>query len=244
LHTIPGSQNGYNHSGKFNVINFLNGVMGIANAQRTLGYLRIITEFISQPEWSNVVPVFGIMNEPSLTHIGRDQLSSFYLEAYTMMRDITGIGANKGPYMSIHDFGLSWAGFLSGSDRIALDTHPYVAFNGQANTATVDTGTGAAAGGTWPALACTEWGSMLNVSQTAFGVTLAGEFSNAINDCGLFVVAAGIPVTYGGNCDQWEDASTWDDGTKAGIQAWAMASMDAFQNWFFWTWKVPFSSST
>ncbi|KAH0829028.1 glycoside hydrolase superfamily [Lanmaoa asiatica] len=32
LHTIPGSQNGYNHSGKEGSVNFLNGVMGLANA--------------------------------------------------------------------------------------------------------------------------------------------------------------------------------------------------------------------
>ncbi|KAG2043401.1 glycoside hydrolase superfamily [Suillus americanus] len=81
LHTIPGSQNGtwlsvhhysccgnssmgYNHSGKGGPINFLNGVMGLANPQRALDYIRIITEFISQPEWADVVPVFSIVNEP------------------------------------------------------------------------------------------------------------------------------------------------------------------------------------
>jgi glucan 1,3-beta-glucosidase len=75
LHSIPGSQNGYNHSGKYQVVNFLNGVMGIANAQRTLGYLRIITEFISQPTYSSLIPMFGI-NEPSLAIIGQDVLES------------------------------------------------------------------------------------------------------------------------------------------------------------------------
>jgi glucan 1,3-beta-glucosidase len=58
------------------MVNFMNGVMGVANAQRTLNYIRIITEFISQPEWQPVVPVFGVINEPLLTTIGRDQLSN------------------------------------------------------------------------------------------------------------------------------------------------------------------------
>ena len=48
LHAVPGSQNGYNHSGKLGQVNFMNGVMGYANAQRTLDYIRIITGFISQ----------------------------------------------------------------------------------------------------------------------------------------------------------------------------------------------------
>lgn len=159
------------------------------------------------------------------------------------MRGITGLGAGNGPYMSIHDFGLapSWAGFIAGADRLALDTHPYVAFNGQPNTQPISTSTGADAGGIWPALACTGWGDQVNTSQTAFGVTVAGEFSNAVNDCGLFVKARGIAVTYGGDCAYWEDATQWNATTRAGIQAWAMASMDAFQNWFFWTWKVTCS---
>jgi glucan 1,3-beta-glucosidase len=76
LHTIPGSQNSYNHSGKGGSINFLYGIMGIANAQRALNYIRIITEFISQPEWKDVVPVFGIMNEARLDKIGKDMLTS------------------------------------------------------------------------------------------------------------------------------------------------------------------------
>ena len=50
--------------------------MGLANAQRTLDYIRIITEFISQPEYRNVVPLFGIINEALVTTIGKDQMTS------------------------------------------------------------------------------------------------------------------------------------------------------------------------
>ena len=67
---------GYNHSGKGGQINFLMGTMGIANAERVLNYIRIFTEFFSQPEWKNVVPMFGIINEPVLGSIGDDALQS------------------------------------------------------------------------------------------------------------------------------------------------------------------------
>jgi glucan 1,3-beta-glucosidase len=50
--------------------------MGIANAQRTLDYIRIITEFISQPEYKDVIPIFEIVNEALLTTIGKDVLTS------------------------------------------------------------------------------------------------------------------------------------------------------------------------
>jgi len=67
---------GYNHSGQKGTINFLNGIMGVANAERTMGYIRILTEFISQPEYQNLIPVFGIINEPVIQTIGKDQLSA------------------------------------------------------------------------------------------------------------------------------------------------------------------------
>ena len=44
LHTIPGSQNGWNHSGRFGQKNWMEGPMGYANAQRSLDYMRIIVQ--------------------------------------------------------------------------------------------------------------------------------------------------------------------------------------------------------
>ncbi|KAF8147427.1 hypothetical protein K438DRAFT_1989662 [Mycena galopus ATCC 62051] len=41
-----------------------------------------------------------------------------------------------------------------------------------------------------------------------------------------------------GNCSLFMDASTWNDTVKAGVQQFALASMDATQDSFFWTWKV------
>ncbi|KAJ6528562.1 glycoside hydrolase superfamily [Mycena capillaripes] len=242
LHTAPGSQNGYNHSGRLGQVNFLNGVMGVANAQRMLDYIRIIVEFISQPEYKDLVPMFGIVNEALLSTIGRDQLTSFYLEAHNMIRSITGTGAGNGPFISIHDGfdGVpSWAGFLPGSDRIILDTHPYFAFDQQPNDSPIATSTDpASAGGIWPHQACNSWGPSLNTSRSAFGVTVAGEFSNGYNDCGLYLIGVNGTTHYGGDCSFWEDSSTWNDTTKAGVLQFALASMDATQDWFFWTWKI------
>ncbi|KAJ7511119.1 glycoside hydrolase family 5 protein [Mycena galericulata] len=242
LHTIPGSQNGYNHSGKLGQVNFLNGIMGVANAQRAMDYIRIIVEFISQPEYVDLIPIFGIVNEALVSTIGIDQITSFYLQAHDMIRTITGFGAGHGPFISIHDgfIGVAtWAGFLPGSDRIILDTHPYFAFDEQPNDAPIATSTDpASAGGTWPAQACNAWGPSINTSRTAFGVTVAGEFSNGYNDCGTFLTGVNGTQTYGGDCSLWLDSSTWNATVKAGLMQYALASMDAMQDWFFWTWKI------
>jgi len=103
FHAVPGSQNGWNHSGRLGTIGFLSGPMGYANAQRTLNYIRIIAEFISQPQYRDVVPIFGILNEPVGTTIGQDALSRFYLDAYNIIRNAGGTGGGNGPFISIHD---------------------------------------------------------------------------------------------------------------------------------------------
>jgi len=48
----------------------------------------------------------------------------------------------------------------------------------------------------------------------------------------------GQPSTVFGNCATWNDYTQWTDETKAGFGQLMLSSMDAFQNWFFWTWKI------
>lgn len=53
--------------------------MGYANAQRMVNYVRIFAEFISQPEYANVVPMFGLINEALVGTIGLNTLMSLYV---------------------------------------------------------------------------------------------------------------------------------------------------------------------
>lgn len=61
-----------------------------------------------------------------------------------MIRDITGFGEGRGPFISFHDafapqndvsdvdFDVArggWNDFLPGMDRVSLDTHPYLCFS-------------------------------------------------------------------------------------------------------------------
>jgi glucan 1,3-beta-glucosidase len=48
--------------------------MGLANAQRSLDYIRVIAEFISQKQYQDVVTIFGITNEPQGPTIGMENL--------------------------------------------------------------------------------------------------------------------------------------------------------------------------
>lgn len=54
--------------------------MGIANAQRTLNYIRTITEFIAQPQYSNVAVAMMPVNEPYQEYaIGQLPMQSLYV---------------------------------------------------------------------------------------------------------------------------------------------------------------------
>ncbi|KAF8638922.1 hypothetical protein AX17_001835 [Amanita inopinata Kibby_2008] len=246
LHAVPGSQNGYNHSGRLSALNFLVGNMGLANAERTLYYIRILTEFISQPQYRDLIPVFGIINEALLEIIGVDHITSFYLRAHDMIRNITGLGEGNGPYIAIHDGFQAvqvWEGFLQGSDRIMMDKHKYFSFGGPQEDPLDVPGSDGSLGGRWPLQACNTWGPANNISRETFGLTFSGEFAASPNDCGLFLRGAhGHPQT--GNCDVFNDWEKYTPDMKEGIKNFVMASMDAFGDWFFWTWKIAASQTS
>lgn len=50
--------------------------MGIANAQRTLDVLRSLAEFISQPEYENVVTILSLVNEVQSQVVGVNALQT------------------------------------------------------------------------------------------------------------------------------------------------------------------------
>ncbi|RPD66329.1 glycoside hydrolase [Lentinus tigrinus ALCF2SS1-7] len=244
LHSLPGSQNGWNHSGRLGQINVLYGPMGVPNAQRSLDYIRIIAEFISQPEYSDVVVMFGITNEPFGPTIGKDVIKQYYVKAYQTVREASGTGEGQGPWMVMHDafLGLTeWKSFLPNGDRVQLDIHQYLCFDGQSAD---DYSVRVAAG-----QPCTAWATGQNDSMTNFGMTHVGEFSMAINDCGLWVNGVNLGARFDGSftashfdktgdCSTYTDYTTYDDAWKASMQQFALQSMSALQNWFFWTWKI------
>ena len=50
--------------------------MGLANTERSFDYIHTITEFILQPEYVDLIPMFGILKEPFSQTLGKDQLES------------------------------------------------------------------------------------------------------------------------------------------------------------------------
>ena len=81
-------------------------------------------------------------------------------------------------------------------------------------------------------------------SRQNFGVSLAGEFSGSPNDCGLFLLGVNETGLTPG-CDTiYNDWASYTAAMKAGVQNFIEAQFDALGDWFFWTWKVCFLSSS
>ena len=127
------------------------------------------------------------------------------------------------------------------------------------------------------------WAIATNQSQQVFGLTLGGEFSTAINDCGLWYVCIFLSddnaegssdtslscrLSGIGSTPSSPDCAIWDDwavciitidstcpwpsnlihksynaSTIVGLKDVTLASMDALQNTFFWTWKIGNSTA-
>ncbi|KAF8147430.1 hypothetical protein K438DRAFT_1989660 [Mycena galopus ATCC 62051] len=88
----------------------------------------------------------------------------------------------------------------------------YFAFDGQPNDAPLATGTGSRGG---------EW---------------AGKRRH-LAEAGVYVVGSVVEYQAETARSSWTP-STWNDTVKAGVQQFALASMDATQDSFFWTWKI------
>lgn len=120
-----------------------------------------------------------------------------------------------------------------------VDKHPYIIFSRPPSNNAPET---------YVDEPCSSWGNWANATSRDFGMNSAGEFSAAINDCGLWVNSVGGDINYensfgAGSCAEWNNWDTWTDARKAGLKTFTSASMDSLQNWFFWTWRIGESSA-
>ena len=126
LHGLPGSQNGWNHSGRQGGIGWLNGTDGSLNAQRSLDIHNQLSQFFAQPRYQNIISIYGLVNEPRMTFLDVDAVLDWTKTAVTNIR-----ANNVSAVIAFGDgfLGLSnWQGKLAGLDRLVLDAHQYVIF--------------------------------------------------------------------------------------------------------------------
>ncbi|ORX50120.1 glycoside hydrolase [Hesseltinella vesiculosa] len=251
LHTAPGSQNGWNHSGRTGTVGFLNGTMGREHADQTLKIIEELVDFFSAPEWAPAAPLFGVLNEPAIYRLDHKELARDWYEASykTLRKDNP-----SGPWLTYHEgfLGLGpWKGFFNDPqkhyDRVIVETHTYLIFDATLVSKPKDE---------QALFPCTGWLPDLSKSMNETGPIMVGEFSVATNDCGKFLNGVGLGTRYEGtlsingelqkavckNCTcPTEDWHKFDKDTKLFLAKFAQRQMDAFERtygWFFWTYKT------
>jgi glucan 1,3-beta-glucosidase len=257
VHGLPGSQNGWNHSGRQGTIGWLNGTDGATNAQRSLDIHDQLSQFFAQDRYKNIISFYGLVNEPKMTALNTSDVLNWTSSAYALVRKN---GMNANVVFGDGFLGLSnWQGKLTGMEGLVLDAHQYVIFNaGQINynhTTKVN-------------YACSGWSEQATQSMnvaTGFGPTIFAEWSQADTDCAPSLNNVGAGTRWEGNynvgdpstavlspdcptanndcsCSSANAASaSYSDSYKQFLLMFAEAQMTSFENgwgWFYWTWQT------
>jgi glucan 1,3-beta-glucosidase len=132
IHGVPGSQNGFDNSGRSGPIHWPNNPDYYTRTQYTFN--RLATLF-SQPEWKGTVTAVEAVNEPLATN--SDAVKQLILKYYPWARNAAARPPNSTDYttllMVMHDGFLGpayWENFFTGraTHRVLLDTHPYFVY--------------------------------------------------------------------------------------------------------------------
>ncbi|KAK9692507.1 hypothetical protein K7432_014288 [Basidiobolus ranarum] len=251
LHGAPGSQNGWNHSGRSGEVRFLNGPNGQQNADRTMDVVVKVASFFSKPQWKNVAPLFGVLNEPVINRLNKSVVDEWYYQAYQKLRNVT---SPEEPVLVYHEgfIGLDrWSGTFQKPDykNVCMDVHNYIIFDvnlvAMSEQQKLD-------------FACNTWKKDISTSNQNFGWTMVGEFSIASNDCAKWLNGIGLGTRWDGtfpdnlgnplcptkpkcSCEGVDDWKNFTPEYKEFLSKYGQFQMEAFESsfgWFFWTWKT------
>lgn len=127
LHALPGSQNGWNHSGKQGAMGWLNGTDGSLNAQRSFDIHTQLSTFFAQPRYQNVIAIYGLANEPKMTELSVAIVAEWTTKATQIVRKS---GMKQTVVFGDGFMGLTkWQGQLQGVEGLVLDAHEYTIFD-------------------------------------------------------------------------------------------------------------------
>ncbi|KAM7191571.1 Glycoside hydrolase superfamily [Rhypophila sp. PSN 637] len=258
-HGLPGSQNGWNHSGRQGTINWLSGPSGDINSQRSLEMHDRLSKFFSQPRYRNIITHYGLANEPKMTSIPPQAVIDWTKTAHDLVR-------KNGIKDAIIIFGdgfrglNNWQGDLPNIPNLALDVHQYLIFN--TNQIVFNHSEKIR-------YACQGWRDQIHLSMnpdTGYGPTLIAEWSQADTDCAKHLTNVGWgnrwTGTYITNDPTNPDVITprcptmdrrcdciaanappeqWSDEYKRFLKMFAEAQMSSFEKswgWFYWVWDT------
>ena len=257
LHGLPGSQNGWNHSGRYGTVGWLNGTDGDVNAQRSLDVHDKLSKFFAQDRYKNIISHYGLANEPRMVLLDADKVTSWTETAYSLVRKngVKALVVFGDGFMGLEN----WQGKMTGYDDLVLDVHQYVIFNPDQIDFTHQKKVQYACDG-W-----TEQAEQSMDTSTGYGPTLFAEWSQADTDCTQWLIGVDMGNRWEGtynmtdatsadlkpgcpakdsscSCDNANaDPSTFSSEYKNFLLMFAEAQMHSFEKgwgWWYWTWQT------
>ena len=230
LHGAPGSQNGFDNSGKAGSIGWLHG----STVQQTLDALSKLADHYKGD--TDVVTSIAIINEPKGNPLPLKGIADFYTAGIKAVRaKIPGITIVVSD--AFQDFSTVWNGQFNDQKSVMVDTHQYQVFDsGQLAQSPSQHVKSACALG--PKLA----------AASADKPVIVGEWTGALTDCAKWLNGYGKGARYDGTLEGGEGTS--GGGKKVGdckgndtanTRAFVEAQLDAYEKgagWVFWTWKT------
>ncbi|KAF8337443.1 glycoside hydrolase family 5 protein [Cantharellus anzutake] len=245
LHGVPGSQNGWNHSGRQGPANWASNSTNLA---RTRAVLRTLAAEFSQSKYANVVTSITPLNEPAPFQNGNilPAARQYYLDAYGIIRNPGG-GVKGNLYITYHDAFLGdwgyWT-FLSNKSKfqgISLDTHIYDIFSsGGVKLSYAQHISGMCARGRQ----IRQWASRnigVMVGEWTFAPTDCAKYLNGRNNGARY--DGSLPgSTYVGSCTgKSGSGASFSASYKTFLRKYYEAQTQAWEQsvgWIHWTWKT------
>lgn len=260
LHGLPGSQNGWNHSGRWGHLGWFNGTDGAANVERSSEIHDRLSQFFAQDRYKNIITHYGIANEPRMTYLDTGSVIAWTESTY---RTVRSNGMDALVVFGDGFMGLdNWQGLMTGYDDMVLDVHQYVIFNVDQIDFTHQEKV---------EYACEGWTEQAELSMDrtrGYGPTLFAEWSQADTDCARYLTGVGTGNRWEGTfsgadgttsstspgCPTKDDRCScssanadpghYSDAYKAFLRMFAEAQMHSFEKglgWWYWTWKTESS---
>ena len=227
----PGSQNGFDNSGRKGPIEWQQG----DTVDRTLAAIQLLVNRYAGH--GDVVTALEALNEPMLPGgVDRDGLTQYYRDTWGKLQE-----QNPDIALLLHD-GFepteSWNGFLT-NEGVVMDNHHYQVFDNGLLTKDI---------AAHAQDVCSHSTGSLQKSDKG---AIVGEWSGATTDCAKYLNGKGIGARYDGT--KSPDFKVGDCGVKAAgtvaslapeekwdIRRFIEAQLDAWElknGWVFWTWK-------
>ncbi len=124
--SAPGSQNGFDNSGRYGPINWQQG----ATVQQTLDAIQGLAQRYAGA--TDVVSAIELLNEPAGWAVNLDGVKSFYNSGYDTVRNSIGSNTLVTIHDAFQDFETYWNGFMNGQSgryNVMIDTHQYQIFS-------------------------------------------------------------------------------------------------------------------